>query len=196
MLKNIKSHIACANASIAASINVVGGGDTIDYNNAPMMSIEDYNQCDYLNLNKVTLKKLKEYENTDTVFWLTPIRSYGWDNRICGNEILPCKLLHLHRKWWVDGLWTNTARKLVHNENYVYEEELFSLLYNRNKKGIYELPKHLIVSTSYEYVNRYRYEQEKILKTLKPEIQTFSMDEAKIALSEKHNIPFSYIGIK
>lgn len=171
-------------------------GDTIDYNKAPMMPIEEYNKSDYLNLNEPTIKKLKEYEETDTVFWLTAINSHGWDNRIYGNEIVPCKLIHLRRKWWLDGMWTNNACKFIHNEDYVYEEALFSILCKRNRKGIYELPKHICVSTSYEYVNRYRYEQEKILKAKKPEIQNFSIDEAKIALSEKHNIPFSYIGIK
>ena len=73
-----------------------------------------------------------------------------------------------------------------------------------NSMGFFVLPVNVHASTSYEYINRYRYEEYKILAVQKEEKKTtnkankfeFTLKQAKEALAEKFGFLVENICIK
>lgn len=196
----------------------------INYNNAPMMNNEVYNFCDGYDLNQCTLETLKDFCERKSIIWLTRIMLLEDDGmmpsgqiyhqkKIYFNQIIPCRIVNDNGKWYIknvrsvefDALRCD-VRSLDDYEfesiNGYYDEE-----FKENALGFYELPKNIHASNSYEFINRYRYETEKELKTKEETIwekeptkkekkTTFSVQEAKKALSKMYNIPVNKIKIE
>lgn len=95
----------------------------------------------------------------------------------------------------------NYLRNLTSEDTYAPYEVIFKEYEYENAMGFLVLPVNVHASTSYEYINRYRYEEYKALVVQKEEKKTtnkfeFTLKQAKEALAEKYGYNIENICIK
>lgn len=150
----------------------------IDYNNAPMMNFNDYNdhnETKGIDLNIVDSETLDILYTTQQTIWVTEIQLTE-NNEISCNHICPYVVVKIDNKYYL--------RNLTNADTYApYEVKLKEYEFE-NAMGFLVLPVNVHASTSYEYINRYRYEEYKVLAVQKEEKKTtdkieFTLKQAK-----------------
>ena len=165
----------------------------IDYNDAPMMNLNDYNENEGIDLNIIDREKLDFYSYTlSEVIWVTEIHLTE-NNEIACNYICPYVVVKVNNKYF------------LRNRTYAYTYAPYDVKFKEyefeNIMGNFALPVNVHASTSYEYTNRYRYEEYKKLVVQKEEKKTtnkfeFTLKQAKEALAEKFGFKIENICIK
>ncbi len=164
----------------------------IDYNNAPMMDLIDYHENEGMDLNMVNAETLDMFYTIQQTIWVTEIHLTE-DNEISNNHICPYVVVKVDNKYYL--------RKLTNEDTYAPYEVIFKEYEYENAMGFLVLPVNVHASTSYEYINRYRYEEYKALVVQKEEKKTtnkfeFTLKQAKEALAEKFGFKIENICIK
>ena len=170
----------------------------IDYNDAPMMNLNYYNyhnETEGIDLNMVDSETLDILYTTQQVIWVTEIHLTK-DNEISCNYICPYVVVKIDNKYYL--------RNRTNADTYAPYEVKFKEYEFENSMGFFVLPVNVHASTSYEYINRYRYEEYKILAVQKEEKKTtnkankfeFTLKQAKEALAEKFGFLVENICIK
>lgn len=162
------------------------------YDNAPMMDLNDYNKNEGMDLNMVDGEVLDMLYRTQRTIWVTEIHLTE-DNEISNNHICPYVVVKVDNKYYL--------RNLTNGDTYVPYEVKFKEYEFENTMGFFVLPVNVHVSTSYEYINRYRYEEYKKLVLQKEENKPtnkfeFTLKQAKEALAEKFGFLVENICIK
>ena len=153
-----------------------------DYNNAPMMDLNEYNKSEGMDLNIVSNEILDKFHKTLQTIWVTEIH-LDENNEIVDNYICSYIVVKVDDKFYLRD---------ITGEN-IYEF--------KNVMGFFALPDNVHASTSYGYINRYRYEEYKKLVVQKEENKTtgkfeFTLKQAKEALAEKFGFSVENICIK
>lgn len=164
----------------------------IDYNNAPMMDLIDYHENESMDLNMVNVETLDMFYTIQQTIWVTEIHLTE-DNEISNNHICPYVVVKINNKYYL--------RNLTSEDTYAPYEVIFKEYEYENAMGFLVLPANVHASTSYEYINRYRYEEYKALVVQKEEKKTtnkfeFTLKQAKEALAEKFGFKIENICIK
>lgn len=164
----------------------------IDYNNAPMMDLIDYHENEGMDLNMVNAETLDMFYTIQQTIWVTEIHLTE-DNEISNNHICPYVVVKINNKYYL--------RNLTSEDTYAPYEVIFKEYEYENAMGFLVLPVNVHASTSYEYINRYRYEEYKALVVQKEEKKTtnkfeFTLKQAKEALAEKFGFKIENICIK
>ena len=164
----------------------------IDYNNAPMMDLIDYHENESMDLNMVNTETLDMFYTIQQTIWVTEIHLTE-DNEISNNHICPYVVVKVDNKYYL--------RNLTNGDIYAPYEVIFKEYEYENAMGFLVLPANVHASTSYEYINRYRYEEYKALVVQKEEKKTtnkfeFTLKQAKEALAEKFGFKIENICIK
>lgn len=164
----------------------------IDYNNAPMMDLIDYHDNEGMDLNMVNDETLDMFYTIQQTIWVTEIHLTE-DNEISCNYICPYVVVKVDNKYFL--------RNLTNGNTYAPYEVIFKEYEYENAMGFLVLPVNVHASTSYEYTNRYRYEEYKKLVVQKEEKKTtnkfeFTLKQAKEALAEKYGYNIENICIK
>lgn len=167
----------------------------IDYNDAPMMNLGDYNdhnEIEGIDLNMVNNETLDLFYTIQQTIWVTEIHLTE-DNEISNNHICPYVVVKVDNKYYL--------RNLTSEDTYAPYEVIFKEYEYENAMGFLVLPVNVHASTSYEYINRYRYEEYKKLVVQKEEKKTtnkfeFTLKQAKEALAEKFGFRVENICIK
>lgn len=164
----------------------------IDYNNAPMMDLIDYHENEGMDLNMVNDETLDMFYTIQQTIWVTEIHLTE-DNEISNNHICPYIVVKVDNKYYL--------RNLTSEDTYAPYEVIFKEYEYENAMGFLVLPVNVHASTSYEYINRYRYEEYKALVVQKEEKKTtnkfeFTLKQAKEALAEKYGYSIENICIK
>lgn len=167
----------------------------IDYNDAPMMNLNDYNdynETEGIDLNMVDSETLDMFYTIQQTIWVTEIHLTE-DNEISNNHICPYVVVKINNKYYL--------RNLTSEDTYAPYEVIFKEYEYENAMGFLVLPVNVHASTSYEYINRYRYEEYKKLVVQKEEKKTtnkfeFTLKQAKEALAEKFGFKIENICIK
>lgn len=164
----------------------------IDYNNAPMMDLIDYHENESIDLNMVNAETLDMFYTIQQTIWVTEIHLTE-DNEISNNHICPYVVVKVDNKYYL--------RNLTNGDIYAPYEVIFKEYEYENAMGFLVLPANVHASTSYEYINRYRYEEYKALVVQKEEKKTtnkfeFTLKQAKEALAEKFGFKIENICIK
>lgn len=164
----------------------------IDYNNAPMMDLIDYHENEGMDLNMVNDETLDMFYTIQQTIWVTEIHLTE-DNEIYNNHICPYVVVKINNKYYL--------RNLTSEDTYAPYEVIFKEYEYENAMGFLVLPVNVHASTSYEYINRYRYEEYKALVVQKEEKKTtskfeFTLKQAKEALAEKYGYSIENICIK
>lgn len=164
----------------------------IDYNNAPMMNLIDYHENEGIDLNIVNDETLDMFYTIQQTIWVTEIHLTE-DNEISNNHICPYVVVKINNKYYL--------RNLTSEDTYAPYEVIFKEYEYENAMGFLVLPANVHASTSYEYINRYRYEEYKKLVIQKEEKKTtnkfeFTLKQAKEALAEKYGYNIENICIK
>lgn len=164
----------------------------IDYNNAPMMDLIDYHENEGMDLNMVNAETLDMFYTIQQTIWVTEIHLTE-DNEISNNHICPYVVVKINNKYYL--------RNLTSEDTYAPYEVIFKEYEYENAMGFLVLPANVHASTSYEYINRYRYEEYKALVVQKEEKKTtnkfeFTLKQAKEALAEKFGFKIENICIK
>lgn len=164
----------------------------IDYNNAPMMDLIDYHENEGIDLNMVNNETLDLFYTIQQTIWVTEIHLTE-DNEISNNHICPYVVVKVDNKYYL--------RNLTSEDTYAPYEVIFKEYEYENAMGFLVLPVNVHASTSYEYINRYRYEEYKKLVVQKEEKKTtnkfeFTLNQAKEALAEKFGFRVENICIK
>lgn len=164
----------------------------IDYNNAPMMDLIDYHENEGIDLNMVNNETLDMFYTIQQTIWVTEIHLTE-DNEISNNHICPYVVVKVDNKYYL--------RNLTSEDTYAPYEVIFKEYEYENAMGFLVLPANVHASTSYEYINRYRYEEYKKLVVQKEEKKTtnkfeFTLNQAKEALAEKFGFRVENICIK
>ena len=164
----------------------------IDYNNAPMMDLIDYHENESIDLNMVNAETLDMFYTIQQTIWVTEIHLTE-DNEISNNHICPYVVVKINNKYYL--------RNLTSEDTYAPYEVIFKEYEYENAMGFLVLPANVHASTSYEYINRYRYEEYKALVVQKEEKKTtnkfeFTLKQAKEALAEKFGFKIENICIK
>lgn len=164
----------------------------IDYNNAPMMDLIDYHENEGMDLNMVNDETLDMFYTIQQTIWVTEIHLTE-DNEISNNHICPYVVVKVDNKYYL--------RNLTSEDTYAPYEVIFKEYEYENAMGFLVLPANVHASTSYEYINRYRYEEYKALVVQKEEKKTtnkfeFTLKQAKEALAEKYGYSIENICIK
>ena len=154
----------------------------IDYNNGPMMDLNEYNKSEGMDLNMVNNEILDKFSKTLQNIWVTEIH-LDENNEIVDNYICSYIVVKIDDKFYLRD---------ITGEN-IYEF--------KNVMGFFALPDNVHASTSYGYINRYRYEEYKKLVVQKKENKTtnkfeFTLKQAKEALAEKFGFSVENICIK
>lgn len=162
----------------------------IDYNNAPMMDLIDYNENEDIDLNMVDGETLDILYTIRQTIWVTEIHLTE-DNEISCNHICPYVVVKVDNKYYL--------RNLTNGDTYAPYEVIFKEY--ENAMGFLVLPANVHASVSYEYINRYRHEEYKKLVVKKEEKKTtnkieFTLKQAKEALAEKFGFLVENICIK
>lgn len=188
------------------------------YNRCLMMDNQTYEKSEGLDLSQISSTKIKDlYENCDLV-WVTRI-SLQVDNgimpsgekylqkKVVNDNIVPCIVTKFNGQYYLIGV--NEVKVAVLKE--IYKDLVFEYQFVNVPLifaiGGYFIPDeyHVCASQDYSYVNRYRHEMEVKLrpqqctvweKPTLPNKSTFSIEEAKKALSKVYNIPVEEIEIK
>lgn len=164
----------------------------IDYNNAPMMNLIDYYENEGIDLNMANDETLDMFYTIQQTIWVTEIHLTE-DNEISNNHICPYVVVKINNKYYL--------RNLTSEDTYAPYEVIFKEYEYENAMGFLVLPANVHASTSYEYINRYRYEEYKKLVIQKEEKKTtnkfeFTLKQAKEALAEKYGYNIENICIK
>ena len=164
----------------------------IDYNNASMMDLIDYHENEGMDLNMVNAETLDMFYTIQQTIWVTEIHLTE-DNEISNNHICPYVVVKVDNKYYL--------RNLTNGDTYAPYEVIFKEYEYENAMGFLVLPANVHASTSYEYINRYRYEEYKALVVQKEEKKTtnkfeFTLKQAKEALAEKFGFKIENICIK
>ena len=164
----------------------------IDYNNAPMMDLNDYNENEGIDLNMVNDETLDMFYTIQQTIWVTEIHLTE-DNEISNNHICPYVVVKVDNKYYL--------RNLTSEDTYAPYEVIFKEYEYENAMGFLVLPANVHASTSYEYINRYRHEEYKKLVLQKEENKStnkfeFTLKQAKEALAEKFGFKIENICIK
>lgn len=164
----------------------------IDYNNAPMMDLIDYHENEGMDLNMVNNETLDMFYTIQQTIWVTEIHLTE-DNEISNNHICPYVVVKINNKYYL--------RNITSEDTYAPYEVIFKEYEYENAMGFLVLPVNVHASTSYEYINRYRYEEYKALVVQKEEKKTtnkfeFTLKQAKEALAEKFGYNIENICIK
>ena len=164
----------------------------IDYNNAPMMNLIDYHENEGIDLNIANDETLDMFYTIQQTIWVTEIHLTE-DNEISNNHICPYVVVKINNKYYL--------RNLTSEDTYAPYEVIFKEYEYENAMGFLVLPVNVHASTSYEYINRYRYEEYKKLVIQKEEKKTtnkfeFTLKQAKEALAEKYGYNIENICIK
>ena len=164
----------------------------IDYNNAPMMDLIDYHENEGMDLSMVNNETLDMFYTIQQTIWVTEIHLTE-DNEISNNHICPYVVVKVDNKYYL--------RNLTSEDTYTPYEVIFKEYEYENAMGFLVLPVNVHASTSYEYINRYRYEEYKALVVQKEEKKTtnkfeFTLKQAKEALAEKFGFKIENICIK
>lgn len=167
----------------------------IDYNDAPMMNLSDYNdynETEGIDLNMVDSETLDILYTIRQTIWVTEIQLTE-NNEISNNHICPYVVVKIDNKYYL--------RNLTNVDTYAPYEVKFKEYEFENAMGFFVLPVNVHASTSYEYINRYRYEEYKVLAVQKEEKKTtdkieFTLKQAKEALAEKFGYSIENICIK
>lgn len=167
----------------------------IDYNDAPMMNLNDYNdhnETEGIDLNMVDSETLDILYTIRQTIWVTEIQLTE-NNEISNNHICPYVVVKIDNKYYL--------RNLTNADTYAPYEVKFKEYEFENAMGFLVLPVNVHASTSYEYINRYRYEEYKVLAVQKEEKKTtdkieFTLKQAKEALAEKFGYSIENICIK
>lgn len=188
--------------------------NNIDYNCYPMMNKKSYENANGFDLNQVSLEKLKELYTNKTIIWVSNIKLIRFDGKlpsgevyhqkkIINNFIVPCKVVMFSCNYYLTSLTQDEINNLKEKTKSLMFEYLYMNKPFRNDSGKYLLD-NVHVSESYEYINRYRCEEEKKLKKQefikwdkekKKKVSTFSLKEAKEALSIVYGVAVSDIVI-
>ena len=152
------------------------------YDNAPMMDLNEYNKSEGIDLNMVDNETLDKFHKTLQTIWVTEIH-LDENNEIVDNYIFSYIVVKVDDKFYLRD---------ITGEN-IYEF--------KNVMGFFALPDNVHASTSYGYINRYRYEEYKKLVVQKEENKTtgkfeFTLKQAKEALAEKFGFSVENICIK
>ena len=163
-----------------------------DYNNAPMMYLNDYHENEGIDLNMVDGETLDMFYTIQQTIWVTEIHLTE-NNEISCNHICPYVVVKVGNKYYL--------RNLTNADTYAPYEVKFKEYEFENSMGFLVLPVNVHASTSYEYINRYRYEEYKKLAVQKEEKKTtsnfeFTLKQAKEALAEKFGLLVENICIK
>lgn len=121
--------------------------------------------------------------------------------KIYFNQIIPCRIVNNNSKQYIKNV-QSVEFNALRNDVRAYDDYEFECI-----NGFYELPKNIHASESYEFINRYHYETEKELKTKEETIwqkqstkkekkTSFTITEAKKALSKIYNIPVNKVKIE
>lgn len=189
------------------------------YDEAPMLSREELN--DGYDLQNCTESELYKLCLNRTIIWVTNLhtdknifRDGSWKYAKSNDCINPCRLVYDMSV--EDGEDPNFRLIPIKDKDKVYADDkyvftMFSpsneIPLIRNNSGYYDIKyKKFIASTSYEYVNRRRYDISKFIDLSKDTIypptykggnkyKAFSISDAKEALSEKYNIPIRNVVI-
>lgn len=164
----------------------------IDYNDAPMMDLIDYHENEGIDLNMVNNETLDLFYTIQQTIWVTEIHLTE-DNEISCNHICPYVVVKVDNKYYL--------RNLTSEDTYAPYEVISKEYEYENTMGFLVLPVNVHASTSYEYINRYRYEEYKKLVVQKEEKKTtnkfeFTLKQAKEALAEKFGFRVENICIK
>ena len=164
----------------------------IDYNNAPMMDLIDYHENEGMDLSMVNNETLDMFYTIQQTIWVTEIHLTE-DNEISNNHICPYVVVKVDNKYYL--------RNLTSEDTYAPYEVIFKEYEYENAMGFLVLPVNVHASTSYEYINRYRYEEYKKLVVQKEEKKItnkfeFTLKQAKEALAEKFGFKIENICIK
>lgn len=164
----------------------------IYYNNGPMMDLIDYHENEGIDLNMVNNETLDMFYTIQQTIWVTEIHLTE-DNEISNNHICPYVVVKVDNKYYL--------RNLTSEDTYAPYEVIFKEYEYENAMGFLVLPVNVHASTSYEYINRYRYEEYKKLVVQKEEKKTtnkfeFTLKQAKEALAEKFGYSIENICIK
>lgn len=163
-----------------------------DYNNAPMMDMVKFNQVEGIDLNLIDKENLNFYYTLSQVIWVTEIHLTE-DNEMTCNYICPYVVVKVNNKYF------------LRNRTYAYTYAPYDVKLKEYEfedlMGNFVLPVNVHASTSYEYINRYRYEEYKKLVLQKEEKKTtskfeFTLKQAKEALAEKFGYSIENICIK
>ena len=163
------------------------------YDDAPMMDMVKFNQVEGIDLNLIDGEKLNFYSYTlSEVIWVTEIHLTE-NNEIACNYICPYVVVKVNNKYFL--------RNRTNAYTYVPYDVKFKEYEFENIMGNFALPVNVHASTSYEYINRYRYEEYKKLVVQKEEKKTtnkfeFTLKQAKEALAEKFGFKIENICIK
>ena len=167
----------------------------IDYNDAPMMNLNDYNETEGIDLNMVDSETLDILYTIRETIWVTEIQLTE-NNEISHNHICPYVVVKVGNKYYL--------RNLTNADTYAPYDVEFKEYEFEDIMGNFTLPVNVHASTSYEYINRYRHEEYKKLVVQKEENKTnnknnkfeFTLMQAKEALAEKFGFPVENICIK
>ena len=143
-------------------------------------------------MNIVNDKTLDMFYTIQQTIWVTEIHLTE-DNEISNNHICPYVVVKINNKYYL--------RNLTSEDTYAPYEVIFKEYEYENAMGFLVLPANVHASTSYEYINRYRYEEYKKLVIQKEEKKTtnkfeFTLKQAKEALAEKYGYNIENICIK
>jgi len=190
-----------------------------NYNEAPMMDQKTFDICEGYDLNNTSKEVLDNFINEKTIIWVTDICLMNDEgimptgeryvtSGIGHNYIVPCIVQKIKNTYCLRDVWmycgkekyTELVEKYPH---YQFEHGMETKTFE-NGGGFFFLEDDVHASTTYEYINKIRFniekEYEKLEKTtwVKDIVQktTFSIEEAKKALSKVHNIPVEEIEIK
>ena len=167
----------------------------IDYNDAPMMDLNDYKENEGIDLNIVDSETLDLLYTIQQTIWVTEIQLTE-NSEISHNHICPYVVVKVNNKYYL--------RNLTNEDTYAPYEVKFKEYEFENEMGFFVLPVNVHASTSYEYINRYRYEEYKVLAVQKEAKKTtnktnkfeFTLKQAKEALAEKFGLLAENICIK
>lgn len=157
-----------------------------------MMDLIDYHENEGIDLNMVNNETLDMFYTIQQTIWVTEIHLTE-DNEISNNHICPYVVVKVDNKYYL--------RNLTSEDTYAPYEVIFKEYEYENAMGFLVLPVNVHASTSYEYINRYRYEEYKKLVVQKEEKKTtnkfeFTLKQAKEALAEKFGFKIENICIK
>ena len=152
------------------------------YDDAPMMDLDEYNKSEGMDLNMANNEILDKFYKTLQTIWVTEIH-LNENNEIVDNYICSYIVVKVDDKFYLRD---------ITGEN-IYEF--------KNVMGFFALPDNVHASTSYGYINRYRYEEYKKLVIQKEENKStnkieFTLKQAKEALAEKYGFSVENICIK
>ena len=165
------------------------------YDDAPMMDMAKFNQVEGIDLNLIDKENLNFYYTLSPVIWVTEIHLTK-DNEISCNYICPYVVVKVDNKYYL--------RNRTNADTYAPYDVKFKEYEFEDIMGNFALPVNVHASTSYEYINRYRYEEYKALAVQKEEKNTinkankfeFTLKQAKEALAEKFGFLVENICIK